>query len=389
MNRFVFPMLALIALPAAAQDAAPAEKPIEASTEASADQPAEPAAAKPAPEKPAAEEAAPAAASPDPCKEGGDKPEGVVRQARTSMGTQLSLGVSGVPCKVAKKASDEVFALFDRIEKLTDPEADGSAVKRINEAAGKEAVKVDAELFALVQLAQGFAQHTEGAFDPTFAALEGLWTFQPGEKQIPDQAEIDRRRALVDYQAVELDEDKRTVKLAKEGMRLGLGGIVKGYTMDKAVTVLKKHGVTDFIVKSGGEIYVSGNPGGGYRRVGIPDPRSKKNYALIDVRDRALNTSSDNERFFIEGNVRYHHIIDPGSGRPARDVRSVSVISVDATSADALSTAIFVMGPDKGMKLIEDLAGVEAIIVDNKNGVHISSGLSERLVVGAPTDRSP
>jgi thiamine biosynthesis lipoprotein len=287
------------------------------------------------------------------------------------------------------KAAEEVFQLFDRIEKLTDDNAEGSAVKRINDAAGKEAVQVDSELFALIQLAVGFAEHTDGAFDPTFAALAGLWTFREGEAQIPDQAAIDERLSLVDWTQVELDGGKRTVRLAKEGMRLGLGGIVKGYTMDKAVTILRKHGVKDFILKSGGELFVSGNPGGGYRRVGIPDPRSDRNYALVDVRDRALNTSSDNDRFFIEGGVRYHHIIDPKQGRPAGKARSVSVISVDATSSDALSTAIFVMGPAKGMALVEQLAGVEAIFVDDNNGVHISSGLSERLVIGAPTDRRP
>jgi thiamine biosynthesis lipoprotein len=342
-------------------------------------------AAEPAPAEPKAD--APVAA---PCPDGEDKMlEGVVSSARTSLGSELKLGLSGVTCGVGAKASDEVFALFDRVEKLTDDDDEGSSVKRINDAAGAEAVVVDAELFALIQLAIGFAQHTEGAFDPTFAALAGLWTFREGEVQIPDQAEIDRRRALVDWTQVELDESKRTVRLGKEGMKLGLGGIVKGYTMDKAVSILRKHGVKNFILRSGGELYVSGNPGGGYRRVGIPDPRSDRNYALVDVRDRALNTSSDNDAFFIEGGVRYHHIIDPKSGRPAGRARSVSVISVDATSADALSTAIFVMGPKAGMALVEQLAGVEAILVDSENQVHISSGLSERLVVGAPTDRRP
>jgi len=375
MNRFALTPLAILACaaPAVGQEAAPP------TTDPAATAPAEAAAEEPA-----------AATTPDPCAEGGDKvPTGIVRRGQTALGTTLSLGVSGVSCATAERAASEVFALFSRIEKLTDEEAEGSSVRRINEAAGKEAVEVDAELFALIQLALGFAQHTDGAFDPTFAALAGLWTFHEGGKQIPSEAEIESRRALVDYTKVTLDEKTRTVKLEKEGMLLGLGGIVKGYTIDKAVAIMKKHGVNDFILKSGGELYVAGNPGGGYRRVGIPDPRSEKNFALVDVRDRALNTSSDDEKYFIEDGVRYHHIIDPKTGRSAKGARSVSVLSVDATSADALSTAIFVMGADKGMALVEKLAGVEAIIVDADNQVHISSGLGDRLVVGAPTDRRP
>jgi len=373
MKRISLFLLTLsLTLPAAAQGAAPAEPTAE---------PAPPAAAEPAP---------PAEAKPDPCAEGsGAKPDGLITSARTSMGTELSLGIDGASCEVASKASAEVFALFERIEKLTDDKAADSPLRHINDSAGKEAVEVSAELFALIQLAVGFAQHTDGAFDPTFAALAGMWTFQAGDPQIPTATDIDQRRALVDYTKVVLDEKTRTVKLSVEGMRLGLGGIVKGYTMDKAVTLLKKAGVDNFILKSGGEVFVSGKPGGGNRRIGVADPRSAKNYALIDVRDRALNTSSDNEKFFIEGGVRYHHIIDASTGRPATASRSVSVLSVDATSADALSTAIFVMGPAKGMALVEQLAGVEAIIVDNDNQVHISSGLSSRLVLGAPTDRRP
>lgn len=129
----------------------------------------------------------------------------------------------------------------------------------------------------------------------------------------------------------------------------------------------------------------AGNPGGGYRKVGLPDPRSDRNYALVDVRDRALNTSSDKDRFFEQDGVRYHHIIDPRTGHPARETRTVSVLSVDATSADALSTALFVLGPEKGLALVERLAGVEAVLVDKDNRVHLSSGLSSRIVLGAPT----
>jgi thiamine biosynthesis lipoprotein len=380
-RRLLLPAAALLCASALhAQDAAPAVPPAAAAPAAA------PAAEAPAAPPPAAE------ASTNPCADGADAagvPQGVVRRAQTAGGTEVQLGISGVSCEVASAAFTEVFALFDHMDKLTSMSGEGSAIKKINDSAGKSAVEVDKETFALVQLAIGFARHTDGAFDPTFAALAGLWTFKAGEHILPNDEEVEARRQLVDWQQVEIDESKRTVFLKKEGMKLGVGGIVKGYTMDQAVTLLREKKVPDFIIKTGGEIYVSGNPGGGYRRVGVPDPRGDGNWALMDVRERALNTSSDNDKFFILDGVRYHHIIDASTGRPARRSRSVSVLSVDATSSDALSTAIFVMGPEKGMALVERLAGVEALIVDDKNVVHVSSGLSDRVVLGAPTDRSP
>ncbi|MFZ9887662.1 MAG: FAD:protein FMN transferase [Myxococcota bacterium] len=329
------------------------------------------------------------------CAEGAEAPgapasaKGVIRRSLTSFGTKVELGVSGVACGVAEKAYEELYGIFDRLERLTDEVGEDSVIRRINEAAGKEPVEVSAELYALIELALGFSEHTSGAFDPTFAALSGLWRFDGDTSVVPSQADIDARVGLIDWRRVKLDEQKRSVFLEQEGMRLGLRGIVKGYAVDQAVNRLKDLGVQNFIIKTGGEIYVSGNPGGGYRKVGLPDPRAAKNYALIDVRNRALNTSSDNERYFVRDGVRYHHIIDPDTGRPASQCRSVSVISVDATSADALSTAVFVMGPKEGLALVERLAGVEAVIIDSENQVHLSSGLSERIVLGAPTPGSP
>lgn len=313
-----------------------------------------------------------------------DLPEAAIRRAHTMGGTTLDLGASGVDCETATKAYTEVFAAFDRLEKLTASSGEGSQLAAINAAAGKEAVAVDPELFALIQLALGFAKLTDGAFDPTFAALEGLWSFGEGGAP-PSDEEIEARKKLVDWKKVVLDEDKRTVMLQEPGMKLGLGGIVKGYAIDKAVEILERHKVPHFLIRSGAEVYVKGNPGGGFRRIGVPDPRGSGSFALLDVRDRALNTSSDNVKFFLKGGVRYHHIIDARTGRPASRSRTVSVVAVDATSADALSTALFVLGPEKGLPLVEKLAGVEAIVVDDKNVVHLSSGISDRLELKAPT----
>ncbi len=312
-------------------------------------------------------------------------PEGIIRRASTKLGTRVELGLSGVTCALANAAYEDVFALFDRFERLTDEDAPDSALQRINAAAGKEPVVVDNDLYALIELALGFAQHTNGAFDPTFAAMSGLWRFDTDTHTLPSAEEIAARQQLIGWQRVKLDPKARTVFLERAGMKLGLRGIVKGYVVDKAVTLLRERGIEDFILKSGGELFVSGAPGGGQRKVGLPDPRSAKNYALLDVRDRALNTSSDKDRFFVLDGVRYHHIIDPRTGRPADKTRTVSVLSVDATSADALSTALFVMGPKDGLALVEKLAGVEAVIVDADNRVHLSSGLSDRVVLGAPT----
>jgi thiamine biosynthesis lipoprotein len=310
--------------------------------------------------------------------------EGGILEAKTTrMGTNLQLGVSGVPCDQALDAFRAVYAEFDRVEQLVRDDGDGT-LARLNSAAGGAAVAVDPELLGLVATAVDFAKKTGGAFDPTFAAMKDLWRFD-GSDVVPTGDAISAARAHVDYKKLHLDHGAKTLRLDEAGMRIELGGIAKGYAVDRAVALLRARGIEDFVIRSGGELFVSGDPGGGHRRVGVPDPRGDGPFALIDVQDRAVNISTDGQRFFVKDGARYHDKIDPKTGRPATRSRAVAVVSTDATTADALSTALFILGP-AGMELIEALPGTDAILVDEDNVVHLSSNIGRgRFELRAPT----
>jgi thiamine biosynthesis lipoprotein len=166
-------------------------------------------------------------------------------------------------------------------------------------------------------------------------------------------------------------------------MRAHLGGIGKGYAIDRAASILRARGLRDFMIQAGGDLYVSGTRGDRPWRLGIRDPRgpADASFAAVDLSDSAFSTSGDYERYFMHGGRRYHHIIDPRTGEPARGTRSVTVAAKTATVADALSTGVFVLGPEAGMALVERLADVDAVIVDENNRVRVSSGLKGRLAL--------
>jgi thiamine biosynthesis lipoprotein len=206
---------------------------------------------------------------------------------------------------------------------------------------------------------------------------------------VPPAAEIERRARLVDYRRVELDEAAGTVRLPEPGMMIGLGGIAKGYALAEAAEVLRGRGLEDFLLVSGGQVYAAGGrseggPGAGEDRpwrVGVRDPRGGPEdfFALLELADASASTSGDYERYFVAAGVRY-----PRTGRPARGLRSATVVSADAVLADALSTGIFVMGPEAGLALAERLPGVEAVLVDDEGEVLTTAGLEGRLEVLHP-----
>jgi thiamine biosynthesis lipoprotein len=195
------------------------------------------------------------------------------------------------------------------------------------------------------------------------------------------------RLPLVDYRLLAVDARAGTAFLRRAGMRVHLGGIGKGYAVDRAAAILRSRGVGDFMIQSGGDLYAAGRHGDRPWRAGIRDPRGEGIFAAMDLTDATLSTSGDYERFFVEDGRRYHHILDPGDGQPARGARSVSIVTDRAAVADALSTGVFVAGPEAGMRLIEQLPGVEGVIVTDRNDVLVSTGLRARLErLASPTD---
>lgn len=286
-----------------------------------------------------------------------------------------------------EKAFEEVFAEFTRLEKLMSTWIPNSDVQRVNQTAGVQPVQVSADVRDVLKTARQISEWTDGKFDVTFGALSGLWKFDHDQDNVlPDMREVRRRLPLIDYRAIQIDDVAGTVFLARKGMSIHLGGIGKGYAIDRGVNILRTRGVRDFMMQDGGDIYVGGRNGGRPWRLGIQDPRGAANhiFAELDLSDGTFSTSGDYERFFMKDGRRYHHILDPTTGEPARGARSVTIVANRGVIADGLSTGVFILGAEAGMALIEKLPDVEGVIVADKNRVLISSGLKGRVRIVAP-----
>lgn len=317
----------------------------------------------------------------------------VVAKRYRAMGTAVTLTAylaAPQPPSTAEDAFEAAFAEMQRIERLmTDwerPDEPPSEILRINAAAGKAAIPVSEETLSVIRAGLDMARRSGGAFDITYAAMRGLWRFDEDlERTIPPAAEVARRRRLINWRDVLVDEKARTVKLRRPGMRIGLGGIAKGYAVDRAADVLRARGLRDFMVQAGGDLYVSGQKGTASWMVGIRDPRGAPDavIAKMPIRDHAFSTAGDYERFFVADGKRYHHIIDPKTGYPATASRSVTVFAPSALVADALDDAIFILGPQKGLALCKQFEGAAAYVVDAKNRVWMSSSLQGKLVTTA------
>ncbi|MBI4815358.1 MAG: FAD:protein FMN transferase [Deltaproteobacteria bacterium] len=306
----------------------------------------------------------------------------IVERHAAIMGTELVVRVvlqKDSDQRAAETAIDEVEVELRRLEALLSEWKPESVFGRLN-AKPTEPVEMPAEAFSLLERSLEWSRRSEGAFDPTFASLWGLWRFDPDDAgRIPTPAEAKARASLIDYRAVTLDREKRTVRM-KPRMKLGLGGIAKGYAVDRVVELLRRRSFENFFVKLGGELYLSGRRGDRPWIAGIQDPRNRESYfATLALENSAFTTSGDYERFLIKDGVRYHHIIDPSTGYPARKSRAVTIVAPRAEDADALSTSVFVLGPEKGMALVKSIPGVEAVIVDSAGKVSVSPGLEGKL----------
>ncbi|MEK6606462.1 MAG: FAD:protein FMN transferase, partial [Myxococcota bacterium] len=306
----------------------------------------------------------------------------LVERSRPAMGSSLSIAVWADDEPRAAAAIERAFVEFDRLEALMTVWRETSDIARLNAAAGRRPVLVAPEVRQALRAARRVSEWTGGKFDVTFGALAGLWKFDHDQDdRIPDPAEVRRRLPLVDYRDLVVDERVGTAFLRRKGMRAHLGGIGKGFAVDRVVAILREAGLRDFFVQAGGDLYVSGRRGDRAWRVGIRDPRGPEDryFATLDLADSAFSTSGDYERFFFDRGRRYHHILDPTTGEPARGCRGVTILAPDATTADGLSTGVFLLGPKDGMALVERLPGVAAVIVDDRNRVIVSSGLRDRL----------
>ncbi|HZM96102.1 MAG TPA: FAD:protein FMN transferase [Vicinamibacterales bacterium] len=314
----------------------------------------------------------------------------LVERSRVSMGTAVHISAWTTDETATVKALDKAFDEFDRLDALMSTWKEGSDITRLNDAAGKSAVSVSADVREVLHASQEVSEWTGGKFDVTFAALSGLWKFDHDiDGQVPDRSQIAPRLPLIDYRALAIDDRAGTASLTRAGMRVNLGGIGKGYAVDRAATILRDAGLSDFMIQSGGDLFAAGKRGDRPWRVGVQDPRGEPNtlFAALEITDAAFSTSGDYERYFMRDGHRYHHILDPDTGEPASRSRSVSILARSATVSDGLSTGVFILGGEEGMALIEKLPNVEGVIVTAENRVLVSSGLKGRLAqLKAPSE---
>lgn len=306
----------------------------------------------------------------------------LVEDSRLAMGSTLRVAIWTADPPVARAAIAEVAAEFERLESLMSVWRPESDVVRLNAAAGDHPVPIGPDTREVLRAARQASEWTHGKFDITFGALADVWRFDHDQdNRVPTPAEIRARLPLVNHEFVVLDEPPGTAYIARAGAKVHLGGIGKGYAIDRAVALLRSRGLTNFLIQSGGDLYVAGLNGGEPWTLGIRDPRGPADavFATLALSDGTFSTSGDYERYFMHDGRRYHHLIDPDRGEPARGCRSVTIVANSALVADALSTGVFILGPAEGMALVERLPDVEAVIVGSNDEVLVSSGLRGRV----------
>jgi thiamine biosynthesis lipoprotein len=294
--------------------------------------------------------------------------------SRAMMGTEVSVHVWHENADEASAFIDDAFAEVARIEGLMSTYIEGSEISGINSGAAETPVAAGDELIQLILRSLDISMLTRGAFDITFDSVGQYYDFR--ERQRPDAATIEEGLERIDFKLVEVDRLAGTVRFLAPGVRINLGGIAKGYAVERAVSLLRSRGIRHGIVTAGGDSRLLGDRLGQPFMVGIRDPRRDEEVVLsIPLEDEAISTSGDYERYFEEDGKRYHHIIQPATGLPAGGVRSATIVGPDAVLTDALSTAVFVMGVDQGLTLISTLPDYEGIVIDAEGRLFYSDGL--------------
>ena len=269
---------------------------------------------------------------------------------RAAMGTiwqvVLPAGSPGHAPDAAERALDEV----DRLESVLSEFRPGTEVSRVNAAAGGAPVAVGPDTWTMLEHSLQHAARSDGAFDPTWAALRGVWDFSTASPVPPDADTVRALLPRVDWRAVEMDASTRRVRLARPGMAIGFGGIAKGYALDRMRDILLREGVRDFLLYSGGQVLAEGTRNGRPWRVGVQHPRNPGALlGAVSITRGSVSTGGDYEHFFVHQGRRYHHFIDPRTGWPVEHTASVTVITPTALEADALDTSLFVMSPERAM----------------------------------------
>lgn len=291
------------------------------------------------------------------------------------MGTRCAVEIWSPDRARGEALIEQVFEEMRRVDRLMSHYKPDSQLSQINARAAREPVRVDPELYRLIQASLDVSRRTDGAFDITYASVGYRYDFRARRR--PDAGTIASELPGIDWRHVELSPADFSVRFTRPGTRIDLGGIAKGYAVDRGIAILRAGGIERAMVNAGGDTRILGDRFDKPWMVGIRNPDDARGVALrVPLSDAAISTSGDYERYFDEGGVRYHHIIDPKTGDSARRVRSATVIGPDATQTDALSTTVFVMGPEAGIALIDGMPGFDAIVITPQGKVLYSKGLA-------------
>lgn len=302
----------------------------------------------------------------------------VHQRALKLMGNRFEISVVSADKSWAECRIDEAVAEIQRIERLLTTFSDDSQTNQINANAGIRAVKVDREVFDLIQRSLRISVLTQGAFDITYGSIDkSLWNFDTKMTALPDPQMAKRMVRLINYQNVLLDTEGSFVFLKHQGMRIGFGGIGKGYAAEMAKRVLIKNGVESGIVNAAGDLTTWGNqPNGSPWTIGIADPDVKEYpFSYLNISDMAVATSGNYEKFVLINGKRYSHTIDPKTGLPVSGIKSVTIISPNAEIADVMATPVTVMGIRVGLNLINQMQNIACIIIDDDNKIYTSKNI--------------
>ncbi len=293
------------------------------------------------------------------------------------MGSRFDITVIADDSLQAHKYIDVAVAEITRIEKLISEWDPSTQTSAINKNAGIKPVKVDRELFNLIERSIAISKLTDGAFDISYASMDKIWKFDGSMTKMPSEEAIKSSVSKIGYQNIILNKEEMTVFLKYPGMKIGFGAIGKGYSADKAKALLISLGVKGGIINASGDMNTWGKqPNGNDWKVAITNPFDKnKAFALLPIKEGAVVTSGDYEKYVTFNGKRYAHIIDPRTGYPATGVISTTVFAGSAELADALATSLFVMGVDAGINRINQLPNVECIIIDDKGNIFTSDNI--------------
>ena len=299
---------------------------------------------------------------------------GWMKREQAIMGTAIVVELWSDDAAAGEAAIDAVMAEMHRIDRTMSPHKDDSELTRINRGAGSAPVRLSDEMTSLLTRAESFARLTGGAFDITYAAVGQLYDYR--NRIRPSDEELARVRTAVGWRHLVLDSQAGTVRFARPGMRIDLGGFAKGHAVDNAAAILRRLGIAHAIVSAGGDSRVIGDRRGRPWTIGVRDPRRPGQLAaMLPLEDVSISTSSDYERYFDAEGTRFHHLIDPATGKSPREIQSVTILADDGLTCEALSKIVFVLGVERGMALVETQSGVDAVVVDAAGALHFSSGL--------------